>query len=400
MSLCAAPTIALLVDNLIPLYLEHLAELGYIEGKHYQIKFGPTPTLEYSWGHRVIFRSLGPISTRKLVGYTLSHASIDEAGQCAENTPIEVSKRVRCHRALVRQIIYYGTPEGVGNFFFRKFGSQAVTRIEGTQFSVGKNGRCFVLHGRTEDNPVVTQDYLETLRAELSWNKNLILAYMFGEFVPLYDHSAYDFDPARQKQDGPTWNDRPVYLCWDFNVTQGRAKGVSWTAQQEDGPDVHVVAENRGSSRTTYEAVDNFMTQFPKREWWDKEIVVTGDANGHSRDTRGYGNDYDIVIQKLRESGYSSAYIKAPRANPSQALRIASVNRLCSPNWHQRLLVRPKCSKTIDSLLQTTIGSNGQIIKSSGETHTDYADTVGYGAVLLRPIKLRPDSSGVDFNWA
>lgn len=399
-SLCGAPTHDLLKNNLIPLYLEHLDELGYRQGKHYRITYGSSPVLEYSFGHSVLFRPLGPQSTKRMVAFTLSHATVDEAGQCAETTPVEVTKRLRCPRAAVIQQIYYGTPEGVGNFFFKHFGGQAVTRLTNSQFSVGNDGRCVVLHGRTEDNPVMTEDYLTSLRAELSWNPNLIRAYMYGEFVPIYNNSCYDFDPEKHKQDGPTWADRPIYQSWDFNVTQGRAGGVSWVGIQENHSDLHVVAENRGSSRTTFEAVDNFVTQFPVEKFRYSEIVVTGDSSGHSRDTRSYGTDYDIIRQKLAEAGYQNVRIQAPHANPSVGLRIASVNRLFSPDWPQSLLVRPKCTKTIDSLIQTTINDTGKIKKPAGETHTHYAEAAGYGVTLLRPIKKPHVSGSVDFAWA
>jgi hypothetical protein len=405
LSLYFAPKVDLLIENNIPLYCSLLEELGYQQGRHYNVTYGASAAIEYAHGHRVLFRSANTLAVKRIVSYTASHATIDEAGQCAETTPVEVSKRVRCPNAVALQKCYYGTPEGVGNFFFRKFNGQAVTRLvdangNQTRFSRGNRGHNIVLHGSTYDNEVLSRGYIDEMIREFSWNANLAKAYLYGEFVPLYDHGAYDFDPAKHKQDGPTWGDRPVYQTWDFNVTRGRAGGVSWVAMQENRGDLHITNENRGTSRTTFEAVDDFITQFPVGQWGHNEIIITGDASGFSRDTRGYDDDYTIIRQKLAENGYRRVTIKTPAANPSENMRIASVNRLLSASWDQSLYVRPKCSKTIDSLLQTTIDDTGRIVKPAGETHTHFADAVGYGVSLLRPIRKPYERGGNNFAWA
>lgn len=392
LSLFTAPKLDLLVENNVPLYCSLLEHLGWKQGRHYWVRFGNAPSIEYAGGHRVLFRSSSQMAVRRIVSYSASHASNDEAGQSAETLPIEISKRVRCPEAKVLQTCWYGSPEGVGGFFFNKCNSQATRRIidsqgNQTRFSIGHDGQIIVLHGWTEDNKLLSPQYISNMRQQMAWNPNLIRAYLYGEFVPLYSNSAYDFDPEKHKKDGPIWKDRPVYLTWDFNVTNGKAGGVSWVAIQEHMGDLHIVAENKGSSRTTFEAVDDFIAQFPAEQWQGVEIIVTGDSSGHSRDTRSYGNDYDIIRQKLAEKRYAYVRIQAPHCNPSVNLRIAAVNRLFSDQWSQSLLVRPKCIKTIDSLLQTTIDETGRIKKPAGETHTHYADAVGYGITLLRPIK-------------
>ena len=397
LSLFIAPKYDLLLENNIPLYASFLESIGQIEGRDYNITKGSRPSLEYSDGHRVLFRSADPQAVAGLVSYTASHATVDEAGQCAETTPIEVSKRVRCPLSIVRQVLYTGTPEGVGNFFFRKFNKTTCEPIEGTQFRVGKGA--LVLQGRTYDNKELPPDYLDNLYREFSWNENLAKAYIEGEFVPIYDHRGYDYDADKhRKSDVEIKEDRPLYVCWDFNVTQGRAGGVSWITLQEDARDIWAAAENKGSSRTTFEAVDDFIRQFPKLKWQHKEILVHGDAAGHGRDTRSYGNDYDIITQKLRHAGYSYVRTVAPRANPSVALRIAATNRLFSDSYDSTLYLGPKCNKL--DLTQTTINEKGQIVKPAAETHTHFADACGYGVVALRPIRKPGEKGKYDFSWA
>lgn len=359
---------------------------------------GSPPDIKLRWGHVVMCRSVHDSAVDNLVAVDVSHAWMDEPGLCPMQASTEVAKRVRCPLAAVNQRLYTGTPEGV-NWFSEKFGGlnqEGFREVKGHTIATHSTGDLkLVLHGTTFDNLKLKSGYVESLIREFSWNQNLFLAYVLGQFVPIYDFRGYDYDPTKHRQRLDVLPDRPIYLSWDFNVTQGRAGGVSWVTTQEDRADLLCNAENKGSSRTTWEAIDNFITQFNSHK--SKEIIVTGDASGYSRDTRGHDDDYSIIRGKLVSAGFRNIKIKAPEANPSVSKRIASVNRLFADGYNARLLVDERCSKVHTSLLQTTIDDKGRIIKPAGETHTHYADALGYGVCLLKPIRERTERAGQDF---
>lgn len=354
---------------------------------------GKTPDIKMRWGHTVMCRSVHSSSVSSLVAVDVAHSWMDEPGLCPDQASTEVAKRTRCPIAAINQRLYTGTPEGVG-WFSDKFGGlepEGVRNIEGHLVPLHSTGdRKLVLHGTTFENRALRRGYVESLIREFQWNKNLFLAYILGQFVPIYDFRGYDFDKAKHgAQKLPTYKDRTLYLTWDFNVTQGRAGGVSWVTMQEHGSDLHVNAENKGASRTTFEAIDGFASQFPKHDWGHHEIIVTGDASGEHRDTRSYGTDYDIIRQKLQTLGYRNVKIERPSANPSISMRLASVNRLFSDTHPERLYVSTDCPRLQNSFLQTTIDEKGAIVKPPRQTHTDFADACGYGVVKLRPIRER-----------
>jgi hypothetical protein len=402
-SLVTAPKEDLLLKGPVQRLKEVFAAHGLTEGnkKHndYRIKLRPLD-IEMRWGHVIMCRSAHNSAVSNLVAVDVSHAWVDEPGLCPDQVSTEVAKRTRCPLATVNQRLYTGTPEGVG-WFSEKFGGldpEGVRDIEGHRVPLHSTGEMkLVLHGTTFENRRLRRGYVDSLIREFAWNKNLFLAYILGQFVPIYDFRGYDFDKTKHGADKlPIHHDRTLYLTWDFNVTQGRAGGVSWVTMQEHQNDLHVNAENKGASRTTFEAVDAFAHQFPTHTWGSKEIIVTGDASGDARDTRSYGTDYDIIRQKLAGLGYKNVRIQKPNANPSISMRLASVNRLFSDTHPDRLYVSSDCPKLQNSFLQTTIDERGKIIKPPRQTHTDFADACGYGVVKLRPIRERWGPSEYD----
>lgn len=399
LSLFIAPKYDLLKNNIVPLYVKMLTNAGYVENVHFRVNRSGDLSITYYWGHKVLLRSASPGSISTLVSYTASHVTVDEPGLCDETTPTEVTKRRSCELAQLRQTLYIGTPEDI-NFYFRKFGQHAVTRID-DKFSINKEEKKLVLHGSSYDNPLLPKDVLESLEREFAWNENLRKAYILGEFVPIYQNRGYDFDPGKQTDDIKVFQDRPLHLCFDFNVTQGKAGGVAWTTIQEHKGDIVFNLENRQNSRTSIDAARAFADQFEElRLPKHMPIEVTGDASGHKRDTRGWDDDYTLIEQVLKkERGFTYVKMKAPEANPSVSMRLAAVNRLCSPSYHSKLLGDKKCTKTINSLTMTTIDPSGNIIKPSGQTHTDYGDALGYGVVELRPI-VPYSARKVNYGWA
>lgn len=413
-SYVTSATNKLLRDLNIPMYRSILADYGFRET-------GPFPDFKvyeslgnqrivYRWGRKVLFASADDSAVRNIVSVSASDSASDEPGLCSRVLPVELAKRVRDRNAVALQRSYWGTPEGI-NWFAAKF--SGLDRDGQFSRHIDKDGKQkkLVLHGRTHDNPANPPEYLEGLYAEFSWNPNLILAYIEGLFVPIYEHRGFDFDPQKHFKDfvHPR-QDRPLTLTWDFNVTQGREGGVSWCAVQENGADLWCVGENRHSSRTTWEAAEDFVSQFQPTPirirdfedidqstgWTDIPIEIDGDANGHRRDTRTYTTDYEIIERVLLDAGFTNVKIVAEHSNPKVSYRLACTNRLFSDSYKKKLLLSPNCTKTGDSLMQTTLNKKGQVEKPAEEVHTHRAEALSYAVVSLRPmIKPTTNRAGV-----
>ncbi len=390
LSLVGAPKHDLLLQNAMPLYQEFLESLGMRNGHEYNINRS-NMYLEYNWGHRVLFRTLHRSSIRQIVAYTLSHASVDEAGLCDEQTPIEITKRCRCSNANVIQKLYVGTPEGI-NYFSKRFGEGL--KIEG-RYRYDKHR--LVVNGSSYDNKELPEEYLEELEREFGWNESLRKAYIMGIFCPIYQDSAYDFRQDVHVGDYPKQLHQPIHLTWDFNV--GRVGLVTWSALQAVGADLHVVACSTDKLRTTEEACAQFLEAFPPHTWSHVDLHIHGDFSGWQRDTRSYGTDYDIIRQTLQPY-FPNLKMRHRKANPSIGLRIAAVNRLFSEGYDSSLLIDQNCHKVIESFNLTAIDEKGDIKKpGSYDTWTHWSDNVGYAVVDLKPIK-RPVAQPVEFNYA
>lgn len=402
-SFIGAPTHKLLKQNILPMYLEFLDSIGLEQGDDYIYNRSDLAVHFKGLNHTVLTAPLS-ITTRMLVSFSFSHAWIDECGLTSDHAPIEVAKRTRDGKAIALQTLYTGSPEGTNNWFYKKCGNankiksnfserETIVNVEGED----RKSKLLILHGKTKDNKTLPASYIDSLYREFAWNPNLIKAYINGEFVPVYEFSGYDYDKTRHMKKLEPDINKPLYLTWDFNVSQGAVALISWTAIQEHGQDLHCVRENRGRARGTLDAIDNFIEQFPPGLWGQVPISITGDCNGRNRSTRGDENDYDIISHRLKAAGYRNFTITAPYSNPLVSTRLATVNRMFSDkSIVGNLLLDNSCVKLDESFRTTTIDKFGKIEKPSGDTWTHPADGVGYYVCQARPIRDRLSISDIN----
>jgi hypothetical protein len=392
-SIIGAPTADIIKNVIIDVFEQTLIDHGLGRNDFKIFSSVQDMHVDLAWGHTILMRTFQKSAASFRVGYTASHAWMDESGLTDDRVPIEIAKRVRCARARALQRLYTGTPEGTKNWFARKIRADDVSR-QG-KFSIGDNIK--ILHGTSYDNPTLPEEYLRGMEAEFAWNENLRRAYLLGEVVPIYDHAGYDFDPDKHVGDYPADPADPLFLGWDFNVGSGRAGLITWIAMQQYKADLYAVDENQHRSRTTDEACRQFMKQFPPEKWRNQEIIVYGDAAAWARDTRGYINDYGIIEQELKPH-YPLLRIKARRSNPSIEYRLSAVNRLFSDIYPRNFYLNKKCVKLAESFITTTVDSLGKIEKPAGEVWTHPGDAAGYVVVELYPIR-KPQTRKVDFAY-
>lgn len=100
---------------MIPRYLQMLDEFGYIRNVHFQLFKSPLIRLIYLYsGHEVHFH--GADRPELFVATELSHALIEEPGRMKGAVFTEIEERVRCRRAVVRQILLSGVPQGITEY--------------------------------------------------------------------------------------------------------------------------------------------------------------------------------------------------------------------------------------------------------------------------------------------
>lgn len=110
-----APTYGKLWDSCIPRYVEMLTDFGYIRNVHYQLFKSPLVRLIYLYsGHEVHFH--GADRPDLMVAVELSHCLVEEPGRMKGEVFTEIEERVRCPRAVCRQILFSGVPQGITEY--------------------------------------------------------------------------------------------------------------------------------------------------------------------------------------------------------------------------------------------------------------------------------------------
>lgn len=381
------PTFELIRTVALPAYTDYLSSIGYIEGVHFKVNRS-VATLQYvgkNCNHLVHFKS--GETWERWVGAEISHYTADEPARTSRKCFERANDRVRCPKAKVLQSVYGGTPDIDlrDDWYYDIFAGKSSARLK-------QEGKIKVIRARTEDNPFRPKGYIEQLFDSYGHNKNLILCYVFGEFVVLSENLAYD-QYSETKNDvnhPPNKNNFTIDMTWDFNVNQ-----TAWTAcQLEPTPagdaDYFAVAENERNTPGTYDACIQFMEQFPPYKdaqvaWKNHKIVIHGDASGWQSDTSSthlFDSDYDLILQTLRPH-YREVVVEAPRQNPYIRTRIESTNRGFSK---RKLMIHGELTLLKDSLKRTTRDEANKINKPSDDTWSHRSDNLSYWYTYHNPI--------------
>ena len=253
------------------------------------------------------------------------------------------SQRWEC----VNKISAYTTPEGF-KFCHKMWDEHSENALRNPDFKI--------FRGRTQDNPTLTEQYLDGLKR--TYPGALLRAYMEGEFVNLESGSVYyTFDrhthfTARQVK--PT---DILHIGCDFNV--GKTCGIVFV---DDGGVSSIVSEIVNK----YDTPD-LIAEIKKR-WPNNIVIMYPDATGVKRQTNNASSS-DIAL--LKAAGFE---VRAKGHNPRIKDRVACVNQLFADI---RLFVNTiECPEITKCLEQQAYDKNGDPDKKSGYDHP--LDGLGY----------------------
>ena len=262
------------------------------------------------------------------------------------------------------------TPEGFK--FIYKFFQEEVERAA-QQGKHIKDRR--LIRVKTEDNPFITPEYVETLRQ--TYPPHLLKAYLEGEFVNMQSGRVYpDFDRAFNNTTLTIadFQHNPLHIGLDFNV----GKMHSTVAVVKNGQPF-VIDEITGL-RDTQALIAEIKRRYPNRA-----IYCYPDASGRLPKTNASASD----VQQLENAGFD---VNAKKINPEVRNRVASVNAMiCNGKNERKLLINAeKCPVLVKTLEQQTY-VDGKPDKANDIDHS--ADAIGYFIYWLWPISKVIDTS-------
>ena len=385
-SLVVAPNNRLLKNRCMVEFVNFLKAINMREGRggDYQIYLSQGDLkLQFRWGHTIHF--LSGAAPENIVSYNASHIWIDEPAIMDIEVVLKVIGRLRCPLALYSQILYTGTPEGM-NWFYDRFHPDMVIRQPGTPFS--ENETKLVLHGKSHDNPYLSNRYLKLLEEEYGFDLAYYSNYVLGEWTTL-SRTRFYYTFVRSKHVGdypPMTSLKRLILTFDNNVGC-----MTWVALQPFQGTYIAIKDNGGRGKNIEDACYQFREAFPPAIWRDHSIQVLGDASLWNRSTHSNGRGYELIREFLKPH-YPHIYIDAPNENPSVNDRNVTTNRLFAKN---RLLVDFGCKKLIQSAERVEFEAGGGVKKGRHDDVTHAMEAVDMALVYLEPTIITREFRGI-----
>jgi hypothetical protein len=265
---------------------------------------------------------------------------------------IEKTQRWEC----VNRISVYTTPEGF-KFCYKMWANDSENVKRNPEFKLYK--------GRTQDNPTLTEDYIQGLKD--TYPANLLKAYMEGEFVNLDSGTVYyNFDRTKHCTSRGIYSTDVLHIGVDFNV--GQTCGIVFV---DEGENTYIVDEIL-KQLDTAALIKSIKARYPYHR-----VICYPDSSGVQRTAV---NASTSSIALLREAGFE---IRARRRNPLVKDRVASVVKKIENN--QLFVNTSKCPELTLCLEQQAYNDKGEPDKSSGVDHP--LDGLGYRICYSFPVK-------------
>ena len=285
------PTYGLIEDIAYPNFEEALRLAGIPYVLHKSSK-----TIQTKLG-KIIFRSMD--NPNYIVGYEVGYSIVDEA---------DILGLKKMNEALIKIVARnrLPLPDGASNHM------DFISTPEGFEFmyqffvkNTNKNRN--LIRARTQDNPYLPPDYIETL-SEI-YTKEQLEAYLGGEFVNLTAGTVYyNFDRNLNHTDEEILPREVLHIGMDFNITNMNAT-------------IGVI--RKGNPRTLAEISGVYdtmtMIEIIKKDYKSHSIVVYPDASGDSRDTATVETDHKL----LKKAKFK---VISPKSNPPVKTRVTTMN--------------------------------------------------------------------------
>lgn len=229
-----------------------------------------------------------------------------------------------------------------------------------------------------------------------------------ASFVNFEGRAYYTFE--RQTHCAPLQYDpdRPIALCFDFNVDPGVCAIVQeqeLPGQFQRGWGRGLVLDRKGKPIPIFGSGVIGEVWIPRNsntpavcrklleDWGDHrgEVHLYGDATGGSRGTaKVEGSDWDLIRAALRPKFQDRLEYRVPKANPAERARLNAMNtRMRSGDGTIRLMVDPtKAPHVVKDLEGARLlqGGSGELDKKFDRSLTHMTDGLGYYVVAEFPV--------------
>lgn len=328
--LVGALTFPLVRDTTLRSYFEHLDNMGFKQGTHYEYKTGEGKIL-FKNGSEILFRHME--EPNKLKSLNLGFIELEEMSDIPEGTFKMLLGRLR------QQI----KPEWKEkDFKYRLFGHTNPEATKGwiyKYFVEEKQENYRLIVAPTTQNKFLASDFVESLKNayDEQYYKINVLG-EFGDYTSGLVVKGFSNDNIKPITYQP---DMPLHLTWDFNVDPMSCICMHKTYDKYFFFDEFIL-ENASTEYTINEVIK----RYPNHKG---TIIINGDASGDNRSTQSERTNYVIIRNALRRHyPLNAIQLHIRPFNPRIKNRIAAFNaKVKDYNGEVKLFIDPKCEKLI-----------------------------------------------------
>lgn len=379
--LVGALTFPLVRDTTLKSYFEHLDNMGFRQGTHYEYKTGEGK-LVFKNGSEILFRHME--EPNKLKSLNLGFIELEEMSDIPEGTFKMLLGRLR------QQI----KPEWKEkDFRYRLFGHTNPEATKGwiyKYFVEEKQDNYRLIVAPTTQNKFLAEDFVESLKN--AYDEQYYKINVLGEFgdytsgLVVKGFSQENIKPITYQPD------MPLHLTWDFNVDPMSCICLHKTQDKYFFFDEFIL-ENASTEFTINEVIK----RYPNHKG---TIIINGDASGDNRSTQSERTNYVIIRNALRRHYPTTPiYLHLRPFNPRIKNRIAAFNaKVRDYNGEVNLFIDPKCEKLIYNCrnLKYRVGSDEVDVPTYSAIKTDNQlkflehpfDAASYPVEYYHPLKI------------
>lgn len=341
--LVGAQTYTLLRDTTLKQYFEHLDNMGFRQGYHYDYQKSEE-ILKFKNGSEILFRHLQ--EPNKLKSLNLAFVELEEMSDTPEST----------FKMLISRLRQNIKPEWRKNGFkYRLFGHTNPESSKGwiyKYFVEEKPDNYRLIQAPTTQNKFLEPDYVESMKElydEEYYRINVLGE--FGDYTSGLVVKNFTNDNIKELHYQP---DLPLHLTFDFNVDPMSCI----LAHVADGK-VFYFDEFILENTTTQGTMDEVLKKYPAHK---SEIIVNGDASGDNRSTQSEVSNY-VIIRNALKRHYPNNKIRFDLRpyNPPIKNRIASFNAMiCNHNGERKIFIDKRCKWLLYNIynLKYKVGSD------------------------------------------
>ena len=341
--LVGAQTYTLLRDTTLKQYFEHLDNMGFRAGYHYDYQKSEE-ILKFKNGSEILFRHLQ--EPNKLKSLNLAFVELEEMSDTPEST----------FKMLISRLRQTIKPEWKKNGFkYRLFGHTNPESSKGwiyKYFVEEKPDNYRLIQAPTTQNKFLEPDYVESMKElydEEYYRINVLGE--FGDYTSGLIVKNFSNENIKELHYQP---DLPLHLTFDFNVDP-----MSCILAHVAGGKVFYFDEFILENTTTQGTMDEVLKKYPAHK---TDIIINGDASGDNRSTQSEVSNY-VIIRNALKRHYPNNKIKFDLRpyNPPIKNRIASFNAMiCNHNGERKIFIDKRCKWLLYNIynLKYKVGSD------------------------------------------